>query len=478
MDKKSRMKQLLILLIIFNFVIEGGEPISMATEQRTSETTSKETLQVKIAVVGDTIMAKEVILSAAQLMNNSIADPYERVASGFEGLFSKEVREYISSADLAFCNLETPIAEGLIKDWYLDKNNRPMCKKIDVDPGIISDGNVYTGGVGPRSTNTHPALALALKNVGFDMVSTANNHVNNRGSNVIDATIDSLRKVNLDHVGTLRYDEIIDENKDEYPDNVPYIIKVVSGVKIAFLAITSEIDPFVRSPILLPFHVGKLCPADEFCSRQIYYISSNNAPIEYNIKKFCNWIEKAKNQSDIVVVSTHFGIYLMHQPSILQKKLAERFLDSGADVIVGHGCHVLQPIDMYTTVDGRKTFIIYNLGNFITRGGYEPNQMDNRVVSIIGVINIVKNSNGITLVHNISYIPIFSYENQDKITRVIVAEDSEFKRTKKIIQTVFEKNAMARIILSHYYLAEPKKRLAYYNDILLEYLICMRWTLQ
>ena len=133
---------------------------------------------------------------------------------------------------------------------------------------------------------------------------------------------------------------------------------------------------------------------------------------------------------------------------------------------------------MYITVDGRKTFIIYNLGDFITRGGYEHNQMENRVVSIIGFINIVKNSNGITLVHNISYVPIFSYENQDKITRVIVAEDSEFKRIKKIIQTVFEKNSMARIILSHYYLAESKKRLTYYSDLLLECLICMRWTLQ
>ena len=287
-EKRYFLRRGLVIILIFfitlNFFIGGMKQISLVTGHPTTEMTSNETLQVKIAVAGDTIMAREVISSAVQLMNSSITDPYERVASGFEGLFSKEVREYILSADLAFCNLETPIAEGLIKEWYLDKNNRPMCKKIDVDPGIINDGNVYTGGVGPRSTNTHPALALALKNVGFDIVSTANNHFNNRGSNGIDATIDSLRKVNLDHVGTLRYDEIIDENKDEYPDNVPYIIKVVNGVKIAFLAITSEIDPFVRRPILLPFHVGKLCPADEFCSRQIYYISSNNAPIEYNVK--------------------------------------------------------------------------------------------------------------------------------------------------------------------------------------------------
>ncbi|MCK4365319.1 MAG: CapA family protein [Thermoplasmatales archaeon] len=452
--------------------------ISLVTGHPTTEMTSNETLQVKIAVAGDTIMAREVISSAVQLMNSSITDPYERVASGFEGLFSKEVKENISSADLAFCNLETNIAEGLTKEWYLDENDRPLCKKINVEPGIIFDGKAYTGGVGPRSTNTHPAFALALKNVGFDIVSTANNHYNNRGSNGIDATIDSLRKVNLDFIGTLRYDEIIDHNEDGYPDNEPYTIKVVNGIKIAFLAITAELDPFVRSPILLPFHVGKLGPADEFCSRQIYYLSSNNAPIEYNIKKFCNGIEKAKNLSDIVVVSAHFGIYKRHEPSNLQKKLAQRFLESGADVIVGHGTHVLQPIDTYNTDDGRKTFIIYNLGNILYRGGYEPDKFSNQLVSIIGFINIVKNSNGVILVHNISYIPIFSYENQDNITSIIVAKGSEFEKTRNIIQIVFERNTMARIILSHYYLTDFKKRLTYINDFLLECIIYKRWISQ
>ena len=477
MDKKFSLKQILIFIIISNLIIGSIPYISSIKGQVITDKTSNEKIQIKIAVAGDTIMAKEVIESAKYLINTSITDPYLRVASGFEGLFSNEVKENISSADIAFCNLETPLAEGLTKEWYWDDNNRPMCKKIELEPDILSDGEAYTYGVEIRSTNTHPAFAYALKQIGFDIVSTANNHYNNRGSNGIDASIDSLRKANLDFIGTLRYDEIIDDDNDAYPDNIPYIIKEVKGIKIAFLAITSEIDPFSYKPIILPFHIGKLCPADNICSRQIYYLSSNNSPIEYNLKNFCNGIEKAKKHSDIVVVSAHFGIYKRHEPSCLQKKLAKHFLESGADIIVGHGTHVLQQINTYITSDGRKTYIINNLGNFIFRGGNEQDNFNNQIVSIIGFVNIIKNGSGNILIDNISYIPIFSFENQENITSVIVVDGLDFEKTKKMIQIIFNGSKIDHLILTYNHLKENNKFLTYISDSFLEYIIFKRWKL-
>ena len=89
-------------------------------KERASKDCSDER-RITIAVVGDILMLPQVQLSAATLMNTDIADPYRRVASGFEGLFSSEVQERLSKADLTFGNLETPIAEGLTKQWNYKK---------------------------------------------------------------------------------------------------------------------------------------------------------------------------------------------------------------------------------------------------------------------------------------------------------------------------------------------------------------------
>lgn len=477
MRKSPFVILLLVCLLISSFIIKGEKQFSNADEQDNQLMLMDETIQIKIAVVGDILMVKNVQLTAEKLMNDSIVDPYVRVASGFEGLFSEEVKENLSSADLTFGNLEIPIAEGLTEEWYFDETGRPLCKKIDVEPGVLYDGEAYKAN--PRMIfNAHPALALSLKNVGFDVVSTANNHFSNRASNGIDSTIDSLRKANLSYIGTLRYDEIIDENVDGYPDNTPYIIKEVKDIRIAFLGFVSQINHMVGGFQIIPVFLGMLPPTDKFCSRQVYCALSNNAPIESNVKNFCNWIEKAKSESDIVVVSAHFGTWMIHEPSNLQRKYSRRFLESGADVIVGHGPHVLQPIETYETDDGRKAFVIFSLGNFVTNGGREQKSITNTLASIIGFINIVKDEEGNVSIHNVSYIPTFSYENSEGLTQVIIANGTEFKKTAEILQKVFEGNKIDRILLSHRYLLKiPFGRLLIRDDKLVETWILARWLL-
>src|SRR5690606_12538216 len=45
---------------------------------------------------------------------------------------------------------------------------------------------------------------------------------------------------------------------------------------------------------------------------------------------------------------------------------AHRLLDGGFDAILGHHPHVLQPVEIYETKDGRVGFVAYSLGNFIS----------------------------------------------------------------------------------------------------------------
>jgi poly-gamma-glutamate synthesis protein (capsule biosynthesis protein) len=472
-----------LIIIIIGFVLSTNITASaenIFTSQDSSYSNNpispEKNYTINIAVTGDLLTTKNVQITAESLMNESITDPYIRVASGFESLFSESIIENISSADLAFGNLEEPIAEGLTEKWYWE-NNRPVCEKINVEPGDLYDDKAYK--YNPRMViNAHPALALALKNVGFDIVSTANNHYANRASNGIDLTIDALNKAGLDFVGTLKYDEIIDENSDGYPENIPYIIKNVKGVKIAFLGFATQTNHIVGGFQIFPVFRGRLPPADKFCSRQIYSILSNNAPIEFNIQNFCNGIREAKNNSDIVCVSVHWGICNKHEPSILQKKIAKRFLESGADVIIGHGPHVVQPIEKVITSDNRETYVIYSLGNFLIDGAYQRSLTYNSKVAVIGFINIV-NSSGNILINNITNIPTFSSKTEDKKTKVVIAENHGFKKAENIVQTVMDKGRLNRFILSQLYLSiTPGLRIFIRDDIWPDHWILLKWSIE
>jgi len=83
-----------------------------------------------------------------------------------------------------------------------------------------------------------------------------------------------------------------------------------------------------------------------------------------DLEKIKNDIAKAKTQSDFVVVALHFGNEYQRFPSAWQKDIAQQVADFGADMIIGSHPHVIQPADVLTTIDGRKVFVAYGLGNF------------------------------------------------------------------------------------------------------------------
>jgi poly-gamma-glutamate capsule biosynthesis protein CapA/YwtB (metallophosphatase superfamily) len=77
-------------------------------------------------------------------------------------------------------------------------------------------------------------------------------------------------------------------------------------------------------------------------------------------------IHAARREADVVVVAVHWGIELgVVGPTPRQHALGRTLIDDGADVVFGHGPHVLQPIEWYR---GRPIFL--SLGNFVWRRTY------------------------------------------------------------------------------------------------------------
>ncbi|MEI6420527.1 MAG: CapA family protein, partial [bacterium] len=94
-------------------------------------------------------------------------------------------------------------------------------------------------------------------------------------------------------------------------------------------------------------------------------------------EKMCKSIIEAKTQTDLVVVSFHFGTEYAKQPNIYQRENAELAIDCGADLIVGHHPHVTQPLEYYA---GKP--IVYSLGNFIFDQNFSVETMAGNILSV------------------------------------------------------------------------------------------------
>jgi poly-gamma-glutamate capsule biosynthesis protein CapA/YwtB (metallophosphatase superfamily) len=230
---------------------------------------------------------------------------------GFEPLWA-EATTLFQSADLVFGNLETPIA-----------------------PLIGQPGKPYL-------FNAPAALPEALRRSGFTILSTANNHAYDQGSQGLRETQTRLKVAQLLSVGS---------GRDQAQAEAPRIVER-QGIRIAFLAWTDL------------FNLG--------LNRQGQGPWVNGLEVE----QASATVNQARAQADVVIVSLHWGVEDQHEPTPRQRQVAARLLASGADLILGHHPHVLQPLEV-STVAGRPVAVAFSLGNFISNQNriYDPARM-------------------------------------------------------------------------------------------------------
>lgn len=268
------------------------------------------------------------------------------------------VQPLLSASDLTLGNLETPLAG----------------KKAG-----------YSGY--PRF-NAPEILASNLKDAGFDVLFTANNHCMDKGEKGLFSTLDYLDNFGLSHAGTSR---TLEER-----DKILIIEK--KGLKIALLAYT--------------FSTNGIRP-----SNKNSYVINYLDPEE--IKR--DILRARKEGARLVIISLHNGVEYQPYPNPQQKQLVQELFETGADIILGHHPHVLQPMELFTNDDPgqlTKKFVIHSLGNFIShQRGLE--RLSSTILNInIGIDSMSKEP----YFKDASYIPIWTrvYRNNGKRSFQIV----------------------------------------------------------
>jgi poly-gamma-glutamate capsule biosynthesis protein CapA/YwtB (metallophosphatase superfamily) len=125
-----------------------------------------------------------------------------------------------------------------------------------------------------------------------------------------------------------------------------------------------------------------------------------------------------------VVAYPHFGknyAWKTHK----QTRLARALIDAGADLVIGHGAHMLQEIEQY-----RGHWIIYNLGNFVfnSPGRYQKKKID--PFSLVARLNVMEKQDAMTF--SLRLYPIFS-DNRITNYQPHFVTDQQFHRVQKLL---------------------------------------------
>ena len=189
----------------------------------------------------------------------------------------------------------------------------------------------------------NPERLSIYDEMGVDLVTLANNHVYDYGSEAFNDMLDAFDDYNIPHIGA-------GHNKEEAMK--PYYF-VVNGYKIAFVNAN-------RSEKVI------LTPGATDDSEGVFRC--------YDPTDMINLIKSLRDSTDYIIAIIHYGRENSHELENEQVSSSKAYIDAGADMVVGHHAHTLQGIEFYNHKP-----IIYNLGNFL----FNDQEIDTTLFKVI-----------------------------------------------------------------------------------------------
>ncbi len=234
------------------------------------------------------------------LLSDHVLNAYDR-AGGIHGVVDEAIRQTVGQADIFMANQEFPFSER----------------------GTAAEDKQFTFRL--------PLSRVPMMNeLGLDLVTLANNHALDFGT---DALLDTCAA--LDGAGILRVGA--GANLDEA--RAPVFIEK-NGIRFGFIGVSRVIP-----------EGGWAAGA----SRPGMFTTYDN-----NLPQVLEEIETARGLCDYLIVYVHWGIERNTSPEEYQRILGQKYIDAGADMVIGSHPHVLQGIEYYNGCP-----IVYSLGNFV-----------------------------------------------------------------------------------------------------------------
>ena len=382
-----------VLCITFAFGVVNGkiELSDIFTEITTTETTTTEPTTTQPPA--PSVTSRATIRSAGDVLIHIPVFQNARKSDGtydFSHIFTYS-EDIISGCDYFVANLETTLGG--------------------------TNGRSYTGF--PRF-NSPDSITNALKGAGVDCLLTANNHTYDTNGPGVLRTIDVIEKSGLDYTGTRKT-----------ADDLQYFTKKISGIKFGFACYTYETPTSegrkALNGLLVDTATAPLINSFNPAKPQAFYDE-----LESNIKAM------KKKGAEVIVVYVHWGEEYQLAQNNKQKEIAQAICDLGADVIIGGHPHVVQPIDLLTSTDGKhKTVCVYSTGNFVSnqRRSLMGLKTGHTEDGLIFEMTFSKYSDGTVSFDSVDAIPTWVHlysENGKKVHSIVPLEGNLDKQVEKL----------------------------------------------
>ncbi|MCR5324257.1 MAG: CapA family protein [Lachnospiraceae bacterium] len=303
----------------------------------------KNPVTIKIAGIGDLLMHDRVIAFGKQSDGTY----------NYDGIF-KQTTDYFKNFDVVIANQETPFTDNPAK---------------------------YQG---YPTFGTPTALGDAMIKAGINVVMSASNHSWDQGTNGIKVTTNYWKehKDQVVHLG-MAYTE------EEFKT---IVYKKYKGIKIAFINFTNFLNDYSG---MKKYYVNVL--------NAYKYNDYGNSFGSISEDRLMKDIAKASEKADFVIVLPHWGTEYTHTPTSAQKNLAQKMAEAGADAIIGTHAHVVMPMKILETSDGRRVPCYYSTGNFVSNMGQAARNLEG-----IAELTLIK-WNGTTTITNAEFTPIINH---------------------------------------------------------------------
>lgn len=341
--------------LVFNIIDENIHDVDKYQYEEDIENISVPHMETKTEEASEPLVSEAKLLAVGDIMFHMPQINSAKTENGFD--FTppfKYVKKYIEDADIAIANFETVTAGETL------------------------------GFSGYPRFNSPKETILGLKSVGFDILSTVNNHSLDKNKEGIIGTINAIEEYGLKNIGTYK-----DSSRQVH-------IHEVNGIKIGFIAYTSSLNGL-----------------DSLLSKEEHFML--NRIDEQLILSDINRLKTER--ADIIVGFMHWGYEYFKEPTAYQVELGRKMVDWGVNIVLGSHPHIIQKSEIINK-NGKDNLIVYSMGNFLSNQRYEtmgnPYTEDGLMVEITLEKNLENNDISIK---DINYIPtwIHRYKAENRI---------------------------------------------------------------
>ncbi|UTR08632.1 CapA family protein [Evansella sp. LMS18] len=416
--RKNATRDSLIALAVVILIIAVD---SLLINPEAPETTRPDNVEYRMSMIGDIMMGRHV-QDAARYQGEPISRVFNYVYPYFHD------SDYTTANfEAAIMDPDDPVVENEIDEWALENKDIHLYAK--------------------------PDTLTAMEEAGINSISLANNHTMDYGDLSLEQTLEHVKNSNVDFVGLgevrggagsalgdtdedsgFQGEEGTESEESVTEEGVPAgedTAEEDSGTGEASPGedetdlTDQELEDPIEAARISYFEMGDGLTGALIGFTEVRVVGFDANDHVGGVFSFFDGgdavlrdrLAEANENADVVFVHVHWGDEYQVGYNDDQRRLAQLMVNYGADVIIGHHSHVLEPVTIIEGTEGNRAVVMNSLGNFIFDQGWSRTKE-----TVIAQLDFLEDGS-----KELSFVPIRLLDSQPRETSGITKPYRNFR---------------------------------------------------